>query len=50
MGPEMMDKFRAQAERFGARLETDDVTRVEFSTDGGHHRVWVGTRSTAPAP
>ena len=42
MGPEMMDKFRAQAERFGARLETDDVTRVELSADGGHHRVWVG--------
>ncbi len=42
MGPEMMQHFRDQAERFGARLETDDVTRVEISTDGGLHRVWTG--------
>ncbi len=42
MGPEMMQRFRDQAERFGARLETDDVTRVELSTDGGLHKVWVG--------
>src|SRR3954452_18418249 len=42
MGPEMMDKFRDQAERFGARIETEDVTRVELSTDGGPHKVVVG--------
>jgi thioredoxin reductase (NADPH) len=42
MGPEMMQRFRDQAERFGARLETDDVTRVELSPDGGLHKVWVG--------
>ncbi|HEV3054232.1 MAG TPA: FAD-dependent oxidoreductase, partial [Solirubrobacteraceae bacterium] len=42
MGPELMQKFRDQAERFGARLETDDVTKVELSRDGGLHRVWVG--------
>jgi thioredoxin reductase (NADPH) len=43
MGPEMMQKFRDQAERFGARLETDDVTRVELASEpGGVHRVWVG--------
>jgi thioredoxin reductase (NADPH) len=42
MGPEMMQQFRDQATRFGARLETDDVTKVELSTDGGLHRVWVG--------
>jgi thioredoxin reductase (NADPH) len=43
MGPEMMQKFRDQAERFGARLETDDVTRVELANEpGGLHRVWVG--------
>jgi thioredoxin reductase (NADPH) len=42
MGPEMMQHFRDQAERFGARLETDDVTRVEISRDGGLHKVWVG--------
>src|SRR5947208_17172034 len=40
MGPEMMQSFRDQAERFGARLEMDDVTRVELSQDGAH-RVWV---------
>jgi thioredoxin reductase (NADPH) len=42
MGPEMMQRFRDQAERFGARLETDDVTRLELSPDGGLHKVWVG--------
>jgi thioredoxin reductase (NADPH) len=42
MGPDVMQKFRDQAERFGARLETDDVTAVELSTDGGLHRVWAG--------
>jgi thioredoxin reductase (NADPH) len=41
MGPEMMNEFRAQAERFGARLITDDVTEVEL-TDGGTHTVKVG--------
>ena len=35
MGPEMMQKFRDQAERFGARLLTDDATRVELSTGNG---------------
>ena len=42
MGPEMMQHFRDQAERFGARLETDDVTQVELSPDGGLHKVWIG--------
>jgi thioredoxin reductase (NADPH) len=42
MGPEMMQRFRDQAERFGARLETDDVTQIELSRDGGLHKVWVG--------
>jgi thioredoxin reductase (NADPH) len=42
MGPELMQQFRDQAERFGARLETDDVTAVELSTDGGLHKVWTG--------
>ena len=31
LGPEMMQQFRAQAERFGAEYVTDDVTRVDFS-------------------
>ena len=42
MGPEMMKHFRDQAERFGARLETDDVTQIEVSPEGGLHKVWVG--------
>jgi len=42
MGPELMSHFRDQAARFGARLETDDVTAVELSSDGGLHKVWVG--------
>src|SRR5262245_58647201 len=41
MGPEMMSQFRAQAERFGARLVTDDVDRIEL-TDGGVQKVHVG--------
>ncbi len=41
MGPEMMNQFRAQAERFGTRFVTDDVDRVEL-TDGGVHKVFLG--------
>jgi thioredoxin reductase (NADPH) len=43
MGPELMPRFRDQAERFGARYVTDEVSRVELATEeGGIHRVWVG--------
>jgi thioredoxin reductase (NADPH) len=43
MGPDLMQHFRDQAERFGARLETDDVTALELSRDGSEpHKVWVG--------
>ena len=39
----MMQELRDQAERFGTRYITDDVTRVELATEpGGVHRVWVG--------
>ncbi len=48
MGPEMMQKFRDQAERFGARLETEEVERVELAHEpGGLHRVWVGEEEHA---
>jgi thioredoxin reductase (NADPH) len=40
MGPELMTKFREQAEHFGTRFITDDATRIELS-DGGLQRVWV---------
>jgi thioredoxin reductase (NADPH) len=42
MGPELMQHFRDQAQRFGARLETDDVTSVELARDGGLHKVCTG--------
>jgi thioredoxin reductase (NADPH) len=43
MGPELMQKFRDQAERFGTRYITDQATKVELASDpGGIHRVWVG--------
>ena len=43
MGPELMGKMRAQAERFGARLETDQAERVLLASEpGGVHSVWVG--------
>lgn len=41
MGPEMMNQFRAQAERFGTRFITDDATEVELA-DGGIQTVRVG--------
>jgi thioredoxin reductase (NADPH) len=40
MGPELMAKFREQAERFGAEFVTADVDRVDFS--GSPARAWVG--------
>ncbi|MBV8282361.1 MAG: FAD-dependent oxidoreductase, partial [Candidatus Eremiobacteraeota bacterium] len=40
LGPELMEKFRAQAERFGAVIHNEDVTRVDFSAQP--LRVWVG--------
>jgi thioredoxin reductase (NADPH) len=39
-GPEMMQLFRRQAERFGTRFITADVSRVDFSARP--FRVWVG--------
>ena len=43
MGPEMMQNFRDQAERFGTRFITDDATKIELSSDeGGTHVVHVG--------
>ncbi len=31
MGPEMMDLFRKQVERFGTRIEDREITKVDFS-------------------
>jgi thioredoxin reductase (NADPH) len=33
MGPDLMDNLRAQAERFGAELVTDDVTAMSLTGD-----------------
>ena len=39
-GPELMDLFRRQAERFGTRFADVDVERVDFSSRPFH--VWAG--------
>src|SRR5438874_5280834 len=48
LGPELMQEFRAQAERFGAEFLTDDVTRIDFSerpfrvhVGNEEHRAWT---------
>lgn len=40
MGPELMDRFRKQAERFGTRFIQRNATKVDFSTPGAL-KVWV---------
>ena len=39
-GPELMEVFRKQAERFGAEVVSDDVTQVDFSERP--FKVWSG--------
>jgi thioredoxin reductase (NADPH) len=41
MGPQMMQDLRDQAERFGTRFITENVTRFEPGADGEPHTVWV---------
>jgi thioredoxin reductase (NADPH) len=40
MGPEMMELFRKQAERFGTRIVRSNITKVDFSQRP--FTVWVG--------
>lgn len=47
MGPELMMNFRAQAERFGAKLETAKVSKVDLAERP--FKVWVGDPE-APEP
>jgi len=47
MGPELMMNFRAQAERFGARMETVKASRVDLSERP--FKIWVGDPDT-PEP
>jgi thioredoxin reductase (NADPH) len=42
MGPELMETFRAQAERFGAKIENVDVVKVDFQQQP--FRVWTDER------
>ena len=42
MGPELMETFRAQAERFGAKIENVDVVKVDFTKRP--LRVWTDDR------
>jgi len=43
MGPQMMQEFRDQAERFGTRFITDDATKIELATEpGAPHVITVG--------
>ena len=50
MGPALMENMRAQAERFGAEILTDDVASVDLTgpvKDGRRRR---GHRPTGPTP
>jgi len=40
LGPELMDRMRKQAERFGARMVTSDVSKVDFTASP--FKVWTG--------
>lgn len=39
MGPQMMDDFRKQAERFGTRVKLEMITKVDFT--GPIHKIWT---------
>lgn len=39
MGPQMMEDFRKQAERFGTRVKLEMITKVDFS--GPVHKIWT---------
>ncbi len=41
-GPDLMDRLRKQAERFGTRVETGWIDRVDFG--GAPFRLWAGGR------
>src|ERR671916_481355 len=45
LGPQMMQEFRDQAERFGTRFITDDATKIDLASEpGGVHLVHVGDK------
>jgi thioredoxin reductase (NADPH) len=42
MGPQLMNDMTAQAERFGAEIVYDEITKVDFS--GKTHKLWAGSK------
>lgn len=42
-GPALMERFRKQAERFGTRFHTEDVTRAELSANP--KKIWIESQS-----
>ncbi len=44
MGPELMQRLREQAERFGARMLTDQAERVELGEQAGRGAQRLGRR------
>src|ERR1700712_2878523 len=37
MGPELCDRFRAQSERFGTRIHTETITKLDLSKRPFHY-------------
>jgi thioredoxin reductase (NADPH) len=48
MGPEMMEDFRRQAERFETVIRQETITKVDFS--GPVHKVWSDTGTEVHSP
>ena len=49
MGPELMQNFRQQAERFGAEFLTEKATKVDLY-ERARSRSGCATRCTRPTP
>src|SRR5512145_2458615 len=49
MGPELMQQFRDQAERFGTRFISELATRIEPGTDGARIPSWSAATPTRRA-
>ncbi len=40
-GPDMMEEFRAQAERFGTDVRWELISKVDFSAGEKYHKLWT---------
>ena len=40
-GPEMMEEFRQQAERFGTEVRYEIISKVDFNTGENFHKLWT---------